>query len=614
MFRRLLPSFKDNIPTHIALPSYEGLQQLRDYLADHHAIVTIVNDSRLVPWQKTLAIFRYMHTVYLGSRTKTQSKDYSSFVTNPDIVSKTLQHTMPTYLTPRIHKVFYESVLEIHFHFMVNGAQRSYTKFEFYTAFLILYRSGFSFTDEKLSEVLACEAFTREANVQTDSELLDQLRRRDQNLWEDCVTSLIERDLNSTPRGVFDYLIERRDPFYLRRTEQKLVSEPLDSHSIGYLLDYFLLFKQEYSDEILWAAYVFQRLMGSERHSHGAFRPLFLLLERNDEFAWIEVKRLISSGVDLSQELKYAGAQVTLSTNPARLPILSKWLLLAQKNSGDRIWWDSAPARLQHAIVSIGGEEAIAELTRLKEMRLFPDSEWLGKAISEIEDNMLRRSVKSYQPGELLDFVNTEAMGLVCSDRDLNEWVCQGLEQIKDGLELRGEGVPGFWNSADKAREPKIEDECQNVLWSYLRPRLDRLGLIGIEEKFIGPDREDLMVMKKSPYESYKTIIELKVAREGYGADRVIDPLETQLWDLYMRREGCRFGIFIVLWCKCRDYDHPAAWATKEELLSLLNDKAVQVKQKFGASITSFIIDLTADFRTRRASTQPSKKRSKMKS
>jgi aryl carrier-like protein len=614
MFHRLRPGFKDNIHTPIALPSDEELRQRRDYLADHHAIVAVLNDSKLAPWQKTLDIFRCLHAIYLGIKTKRQSKDYSSFVINPDIVSETLQHAMPTYLRSRINKVFYEAVLEIHFYFTVNGARRSYTKFEFYTAFLILSRSGFSFTNEKLSEVLACEAFTGEANGQIDSELLDQLRHRDRDLWEKCVTSLIERDLNSTPRGVFDYLIERKDPFFLRQAQQKLITEPLDSYSIGFLLDYFLLFRQEYSDDILWAAYVFQRLMGSKRHLHGAFRPLFLLLERDDEFAWSEVERLIGLGMDLSEELKYAGAQVTLSTNPARLPTLSKWLTLAQKNSSDRIWWDSAAARLQHTIVTIGGEEAIAELTRLKEMRLSPDSEWLGKAISEIEDNMLRRSVKLYQPGELLDFVNTEAMGLVCSDRDLNEWVCQGLEQIKNGLELGGEGVPGFWNSADETREPKIEDECQNVLWSYLRPRLDRLGLIGIEEKFIGPDREDLMITKKSPDESYKTIIELKVARKGYGADKVVDPLETQLWNLYMRREECRFGIFIVLWCKCRDYDHPAGWETKEELLSDLRDKAVQVKQKFGATITCFVIDLTADFRTRRPSTQPLRKRVKWKS
>jgi hypothetical protein len=614
IFNILRPNFKDIIQTPVASLSDEDLQKRRDYLTDRNTIVTILNNSMLTPWQKTLNVIKCVHNIHIGITTKAHSKDYTSFVINPDIVIDTIQHIMPYYLTSRIIKLFYQSVLEIHFQCSSDGRTRTYTMYEFYLAFIILFRRGFLFTDEKISEVLACAAFTREENRETDSELLDHLHRLDRNLWEKCIISLIERDLYLSPSSIFEYLIERKDPFYLRQTRQKLISEPLDSYSMRLLLDYLLLFNLEYSDEILWATYVFQRLLGSEKRQYGAFRPLFLLLEKDDEFAWLEIKRLIGLGMDLSEELKYAGNQVTLSTNPARLPVLSDWLVLARKNHSGRIWSDSAPARLQQTIVTIGGEEAIAELARLKEMRLFPDSEWLGRAISEIEDNMLRRSVKSYQPSEFLDFVNTDTMGLVCSDRDLNEWVSEALEDVQNGLELRGEGVAGFWNRTGGSREPKIEDDCQNVLWNYLKPRLDRLGLIGIEEKFIGPDREDLMIVKKSPDESYKTILELKVARKGYSVDKLVDPLETQLWDLYMRREECRFGIFIVLWCKCGDYDYPAGWETKEKLLADLRDRAARVKQRFGASITCFVVDLTADFRTRGPSTAASGNRGKRKS
>jgi hypothetical protein len=247
------------------------------------------------------------------------------------------------------------------------------------------------------------------------------------------------------------------------------------------------------------------------------------------------------------------------------------------------------------SIVRIGGEEAIHELQRLQREQAFPDAEWLSHTIIRIEDQMLGMPETVMPPGQILDFVNRESMGAVLTERDLFEWVCQAIEDVKEGIEKRGEQVQGYWDGVNGSRQPKEEPDCQNVLWPAVRTRLSNLGIVDVEERWIGASRVDLWVERPVPSgKSLHVAVELKTARKGYGRKKLIEPIGTQLWQKYLQPVGCRYAIYIVLWFKDDEhYRYPTVWKTKEAFEKELNDTREKIAEDNSLSLSTYVIDMT---------------------
>jgi len=281
--------------------------------------------------------------------------------------------------------------------------------------------------------------------------------------------------------------------------------------------------------------------------------------------------------------------------NPSRLPVLADWYALIRRKVERQPWPDDLARVIREGIVRIGGEEAIHELQRLQREQAFPDAEWLSHTIIRIEDQMLGMPEAVMPPGQLLDFINRESMGAVLTERDIFEWVCQAIEDVKEGIEKRGEQVKGYWNVSDESWQPKEEPDCQNVLWPAIRARLSNLGIVNIEENWIGASRVDLWVEKPVPDgKSLRVMVELKTARKGYGRSKLIEPIETQLWNKYLQPADCRYGIYVVLWFKDDErYRYPTVWKTEEAFEKELNDRREEVARDNRLSLKAYVIDMT---------------------
>ena len=250
-------------------------------------------------------------------------------------------------------------------------------------------------------------------------------------------------------------------------------------------------------------------------------------------------------------------------------------------------------------IVAFGGETALHELRRLQESHAYPGVVWLSHAMLRIEDQMLAEGAILWAGGSLLDFVNKLSLGMIASERDLFEWVCQALDEVQDALEQRAEGVAGFW----RGEQPQPEPWCQNVLWPLLQLTLQKFGIavsIG-EEKVIQKNRCDFWIeYPRQGVSPFRVGIELKIARKQYGPNELIKPIETQLWRKYLRPSGCRHGIFVVLWFRDdRRYHGPRTWPHKVALTAALRQKCEEVMETHLASMISYVIDVTTPFRER---------------
>jgi hypothetical protein len=288
-------------------------------------------------------------------------------------------------------------------------------------------------------------------------------------------------------------------------------------------------------------------------------------------------------------------ASERLPPDSKHLSTIVNWFVLARQPQDLVEDWQNELARiLLRTIVDIGGEEAIRELERLRRERAFPNAEWLGHSIVDIRDRMLGEANPPIKPGPLLDFVNREAMGIVRDERDLFEWVCQAVEDEKASLE-RGDQVGGYW----KGDEPQTEPVCQNILWPAIKRRLSNLGVVGVEERYVGPNKVDLWVVRAGAGDSQlEVFIELKTARKSYGHSELINPLEDQLWHKYLEPRAKRFGIYIVLWFKEEDrYGYPIHWAMADELARELQENCTILAGRYGICTACHLIDMTAPIR-----------------
>lgn len=587
-----LEEFNERAPTftaHFQLPRPKIETPSRDRLESRRQIATILGSEEARPYMKAARILRAITQILHG--------DDRSWIV-PAQVIEFLGEDLSAPLQRRVVEIFEACVSELEYSRtqLDEHGQFRMTLPQFAVPFWVLWHRGFEFSAGKLDEFLRCYAFSGFPPL-TEVELyfppLDKLADLDPGRWCDTVRWLIESPHTSS-HGPLKYLIARESDVYVQRCRQRLSQCEFDIVYFDSLLDYWLARRPPDFKKVLRTCYKCTVDKGQPE------ALLYTLLTEDDDWAWDELRRYIEA-----ENPPQAPDQVSmyrlprLPLNPTRLPVLADWYACVRRNREDDDWPNPIERLLQEAIVRIDGEEALQQLQRLRHEKAFPGAEWLSHAILRVEDQMLANPGEVMEPGQLLDFVNREALGVVLNERDLFEWVCYVIEDVKEGAEKRGEQVDGYWNSLGDRWEPKPEPGCQNVLWPAVKGRLSNLGIVGIEERLIRTGKADFWVEKATRGEqAFRVAIELKVARKGYGPKRLVEPLRTQLWQQYLEPSGCRHGVYIVLWFKdYKRYHYPRGFATPEHLLEKLNQCRDQLIAERSVDIACYVIDMTTPTR-----------------
>ncbi len=540
----------------------------------------------------------------------------------------------------KVLKAFHNCVLSINYQRERQGPNSfSMTRKEFEIPFWILRAEGKTFEVKKIAEIVACYGFSGSSVEEEEpyKGLLEEIRREDRHLWAQCIIKMIEDRLLRSVNLLFRYLVQIKDPIYVERCSERLSRGLFSRLDFSDLLFYWHAFHPDTYSETLRACYETLRDQLRDRERRKAatgisgavsagngqqtragpedapdmqdrvlpdldqfdyweqFRPLLMLMADDDDWAWQEFGSRLQQG-DVPTDVDFADIYPKrLPIHPKRLPVLTDWYAFVRRRQDDYGGPHNTGAVLLETIVSIGGEPAIGELRRLQNQHAFPNAEWLSHAILRIEDQMLGEAKASLGVGALLDFLNKPTFGVISSDRDLFEWVCEAVENLKESLELRAEGVAGFWNRD----QPKEEPECQNVLWPLLKQRLASLGICDVEEKFIGPNRCDFWVLlPRKDNTPFQVAVELKVARAGYSTADLVEPIEDQIWEKYMYPQRCRYGMYIALWFKDnKRYHGPAGWQSAQDLARDIEDRSRTVASTQRVSIASYVIDLTTPYR-----------------
>ena len=225
-----------------------------------------------------------------------------------------------------------------------------------------------------------------------------------------------------------------------------------------------------------------------------------------------------------------------------------------------RIWQDYIPQRLQ----ALETREACDALRKMiRELPALKDH--LQWRLLETEDLVRRKTWIPLKPEQLFQLISDQNKRLVQSGEDLINLLIESFDRLE--LELQGE-TPAVRDLWDKNGKDSFRPLDENAFSDYVKRFLDRdlksRGIIVNREVEIrrsyggNPgERTDIHVdaVIKSPnrktYDSITVIIEVK----GCWHSEVKTAMRTQLLERYLADNSSPYGLYLVGWFQCPQWD-----------------------------------------------------------
>lgn len=457
-------------------------------------------------------------------------------------------------------------------------------------------------------------------NALEDAEYFaSRIREKSVPRWRSVVRKAFNTGTVST-RVVTGLLTEHDEDFLLSKVRQRLEKGMWSRRQFHSLLDYYLEYATQEEEitsalrrclQILclrqWGQLLLEQNGNGtdiEFKSEDVFRLLFHLMNESHEEAWKLFQSLLDRGaVPLREHHRLARVGVPTPQTIDHVQILKDWHVQIRR-SIDRVGDTHREKKhladsILSKITDFGGVDVLHMLRKVQNEVPYEDAPWLSGTILDLESQILSASAEQRSAFSVLRMITTDRYHDVRSENDLFEATREAIESLNEDFRT-GSGVAGFWNTGDDPA-PKHEAECQNVLWPLLSQRLANYEVRGIEEEIVNENFADFRIdYPRANQDSLSTFVELKVARKGYGASELVDPIESQLYDEHLRPSGCTHGIFAVLWFKDSErYNHPMSWADMDVLRDDIRAKVEEVQSRYGVTIATYVLDMTAGYRKR---------------
>ena len=270
-------------------------------------------------------------------------------------------------------------------------------------------------------------------------------------------------------------------------------------------------------------------------------------------------------------------------------------------NDSIRIWRNYIPQRLQER----GTQEACDALRKIiHELPELKDK--LQWRLLETEVLVRRKAWQPPTPEEFLQFVLNQDKRLVQSGQHLLEVLIESLKRLE--LELQGE-TPAARDLWDKVGSSSFKPLDENAFSDYVKRFLDRdlksRGIIANREVELrrsyggNPgERTDIHVdavlkhLNGEVYDSITVIIEVK----GCWHSKVQTAMRTQLVERYLANNACPYGLYVVGWFNCQQWDNndsrrnQALKIRLDEARTQFNDQAKELSSS-GNVIRAYVLN-----------------------
>lgn len=224
-------------------------------------------------------------------------------------------------------------------------------------------------------------------------------------------------------------------------------------------------------------------------------------------------------------------------------------------------WRDSILATLRE----FGTDESCHAIRRIADE--LPELSWLKWMLIDAQNIAYRKTWRSARPEELIKMMSDQRLRLVQSGEDLLDVLIEALKRLEAKLQSETPAAIDLWGpipGKNNCYRPKDENHFSDYIKRFLEDDLEYRGIIVGREVEIrrsmggNPgERVDLhvdAVMKDASgkvYDRVSAIIEVK----GAWNKELAEAMQTQLVDRYLKDNTCRYGLYLVGWFNCIQWD-----------------------------------------------------------
>ena len=262
-----------------------------------------------------------------------------------------------------------------------------------------------------------------------------------------------------------------------------------------------------------------------------------------------------------------------------------------------------------HHLVNHGTVQACEEIARITQE--LPHLPWLKLRLLEVRAITRRNTWMPCKPSDILKLATDKQRRLVQNGEQLLEAIVESLERLEIKLQGVTPAAIDLWNvlpagGHNKTYRPKDEEDFSNYAKRHLEEDLKQKGIIANREVEIRRGRSgaegeypDILVdavTQDSDGEGYD-VITVIVEVKGCWNDKLDIAMQNQLADRYLRDNQCRYGLYLVGWFNCSQWDasdDKNSKATRLDRASLQQHLESQAQQlsRNGLTIKALILNV----------------------
>ena len=217
-------------------------------------------------------------------------------------------------------------------------------------------------------------------------------------------------------------------------------------------------------------------------------------------------------------------------------------------------WRDSI---LKHLVMR-GTNEACEAIRRIAQE--LPELDWLRWTLLRAQDIARQRNWKPLQPEDIFKMGNNQEARLVQNGHQLLDVLIESLKRLEEKLQGETPAAQFLWDEiGNSLYKPKDENSFSDYVKIHLDEDLRQSGVIVNREVQIHRgQRTDIHVdavirnSNNDVYDSVTVIIEVK----GCWNNGLKTAMKTQLVDRYLKNNRCQYGLYLVGWFNCDQWDN----------------------------------------------------------
>lgn len=246
--------------------------------------------------------------------------------------------------------------------------------------------------------------------------------------------------------------------------------------------------------------------------------------------------------------------------------------------------------------------EAVAALDQLD--RDYPGDWWIRKCAWEAHRGLIQRGWQPLNPTTVRHVIEDRRHLLVRDETELMEDLLETRGELQVKLHDTGDRARRLWNeyhvAGSLAYKPKPEEPVSREIALELMDLLKRRGVTAtLETKIRDGEYVDIHVsaMTASSQPQWITLI---IEVKGCWNPGVRTSLDSQLAQRYLKNKRSPYGIYLVVWFTCAQWDEGdakrkalASRDSLEDLRAFLEAEARRVSTNNAICIKSFVLDAT---------------------